>query len=59
MKLFLTFLSDERGASAAEYALILGIIAASIITSGMKLGKSISNADFAVSNALANAVSAS
>ena len=39
-----TFLNDESGASAAEYALILAIIAAGIIGAMLFLGNSISTA---------------
>jgi pilus assembly protein Flp/PilA len=38
-----TFLNDESGASAAEYALILALIAAVIVTALGLLGNSIAN----------------
>ena len=38
------FLSDCRGASAAEYALLLSIVAASLAVSAVVLGESISGA---------------
>jgi Flp pilus assembly pilin Flp len=38
------FLSDCRGASAAEYALLLSIVAASLAMSAAVLGESISGA---------------
>jgi pilus assembly protein Flp/PilA len=39
-----SFLSDESGAAAAEYALILAIIGAGIATAAIALGNSISTA---------------
>ncbi|MXP41622.1 Flp family type IVb pilin [Altererythrobacter soli] len=45
MKTFLkTFLADESGASAAEYALILVVIGVAIITGGLALGDAIGSA---------------
>jgi pilus assembly protein Flp/PilA len=45
MKNFLkTFLRDESGASAAEYALILVIVGIGIVTAGLALSGSISDA---------------
>jgi pilus assembly protein Flp/PilA len=41
---FVEFMSDESGASAAEYALILALIAAAIIASISVLGNSIAGA---------------
>ncbi|MGQ7829466.1 Flp family type IVb pilin [Altererythrobacter sp. Z27] len=38
-----TFLRDESGASAAEYALILAIIGAAIVTGALALGGAIGN----------------
>ena len=49
----LAFISEEDGASAAEYALILAIIGASIAAAMLFLGQSISSA---VNNA-ANCIS--
>jgi pilus assembly protein Flp/PilA len=43
MRLFLSLLADRRGASAAEYAMILGIVGAGIAVAAMGLGGSISN----------------
>lgn len=57
MQSLVNFLKDESGASAAEYALILSLIAASLISSSVKLGTSISNVDFKVANAISGAVS--
>ena len=49
-----TFLRDESGASAAEYALILAIVGAGIAVAAFSLGESvttsISNAATAVDN---------
>jgi pilus assembly protein Flp/PilA len=45
MKTFIkSFLADESGASAAEYALILVVIGVAIITGGLYLGSSIGQA---------------
>ena len=44
MKLFTSFLRDESGASAAEYALILAIVGAGIAGAAVTLGGSISTA---------------
>ena len=45
MKTFLkSFLADESGASAAEYALILVVVGVAIITGGLALGNSIGSA---------------
>lgn len=40
-KLFKLFLRDERGAAAAEYALILAVIGGGIITAATLLGNNI------------------
>ena len=39
-----SYLSDESGAAAAEYALILAIVGAGIATAAIALGSSISTA---------------
>lgn len=45
MKDFLnTFLRDESGASAAEYALILAIVGAAIVGGAILLGQAVGNA---------------
>ena len=44
MSKIITFLSDESGASAAEYALLLAIIGAGIAVAAFSLGGTISNA---------------
>ena len=44
MKTFINMLRDEAGASAAEYALILAIIGATIAVAAIALGGSISGA---------------
>ena len=41
---FKTFIQDENGASAAEYALILAIVGAGIATAATTLGTSIGTA---------------
>ena len=42
-KFFTTFLNDESGASAAEYALILAIVGSAIAVAAITLGTVISN----------------
>jgi pilus assembly protein Flp/PilA len=44
MKTFISLLTDDSGASAAEYALILAIIGGAIALAAVALGGSISNA---------------
>ena len=44
MKTFINMLKDESGASAAEYALILAIVGATIAVAAVLLGGTISNA---------------
>ena len=44
MKTFINMLREEAGASAAEYALILAIVGATIAVAAVLLGGSISNA---------------
>lgn len=44
MTKFVSFLKEEAGASAAEYALILAIVGAGIALAAITLGGSISNA---------------
>jgi pilus assembly protein Flp/PilA len=46
------YLTDETGASAAEYGLILALIAVAIIASLTTLGGKINNATNSVSSAL-------
>ena len=48
MRNFMSFIKDESGASAAEYALILAIVGAGIALAAYTLGKNISNAMGAV-----------
>jgi pilus assembly protein Flp/PilA len=43
MRLVSKFMSDESGASAAEYALLLALIAVVIIAGAQALGVNISN----------------
>ena len=57
MQRVVKFLEEESGASAAEYALILSLIAVSLISSSVKLGTTISSVDFKVANAISGAVS--
>lgn len=44
MSKFFAFLTEESGASAAEYALILAIVGAGIAVASIALGTSISTA---------------
>ena len=44
MKTFIKMLSDESGASAAEYALILAIVGTAIAAAAITLGGTIANA---------------
>nr|WP_298897283.1 Flp family type IVb pilin [uncultured Altererythrobacter sp.] len=50
-----TFIRDESGASAAEYALILAIVGAGIALAAFTLGGSISNAMTSASTCIDNA----
>ena len=50
----LAYLGDEDGASAAEYALILAIIGASIAAAMLFLGNSISGAVNIAANCISN-----
>ena len=59
MRAVSTFLNDESGASAAEYALILAIIAAGIIGAMLFLGNSISTAVNNAGTVIKNAAPAS
>jgi pilus assembly protein Flp/PilA len=42
MRLLVTMVRDQSGASAAEYALILGIVGAAIAVAAMTLGETVS-----------------
>ena len=44
LKIVNSFLADESGASAAEYALILAIVGSAIAVAAVTLGNSIGNA---------------
>lgn len=44
MSKFMSYLKEENGASAAEYALILAIIGAAIAVAALTLGSAISTA---------------
>lgn len=56
---FVEYMNDESGASAAEYALILALIAAVIIGALTVLGGSINNALNKVTTGINNGVTAS
>ena len=52
MKTFINMLKDDSGASAAEYALILAIVGATIAVAAVLLGGTISNAMKRASNCI-------
>ena len=54
MKLLMTYLADENGASAAEYALLLAIIGAGIAVAAFALGGNISNSINKASNCISS-----
>ena len=55
LKFVKTFVSDESGASAAEYALILAIVGTGIAVAAVALGTSISGAMDRAGNCIENA----
>jgi len=57
MKTFIKMLRDDRGASAAEYALILAIIGAVIAIAALGLSNAIGNAMNDASNCIATPTS--
>jgi pilus assembly protein Flp/PilA len=57
MSKFLSYLRDENGASAAEYALILAIIGAILVLAMFLLGGAINTAINKTANCLTNASS--
>ena len=58
MKTFITLLRDDRGASAAEYALILAIIGAVIAIAALGLSNAIGNAMDDTASCISNPTSA-
>ena len=56
MTIIKKLLKADRGASAAEYALILAIVGTGIAVAAFTLGGSISNAMNKASNCIANSV---
>ena len=54
MKTFIKMLRDDRGASAAEYALILAIIGAVIAIAALSLSTAIGNAMNTTANCIDN-----
>lgn len=54
MSKIVSYLNDENGASAAEYALILAIVGAGIAAAVFFLGGTISNAVGKAGNCIAN-----
>jgi pilus assembly protein Flp/PilA len=54
MKTFINMLRDDRGASAAEYALILAIIGAVIALAALGLADAIGNAMNQTANCIEN-----
>jgi len=57
MKTFINMLRDDRGASAAEYALILAIIGAVIAIAALTLSQAIGNAMNNTASCINNPVS--
>ena len=53
MTKLMSYVRDENGASAAEYALILAIVGAAIAAAAIFLGGTISNAVDAAGNCIA------
>ncbi len=58
-KFFRSFSRDERGAAAAEYALLLAIIAAGMALAAGTLGSAISNALDNASNCISEGLNCS
>jgi pilus assembly protein Flp/PilA len=54
MRNVLSYLNDENGASAAEYALILAIVGTAIAAAMLTLGNSIHNAIINASTCISN-----
>ena len=54
LKQIKTFIKDENGASAIEYALVAALIAIAIITAARTLGTSVSGTFNTISTNLAN-----
>lgn len=57
MKTFINMLRDDRGASAAEYALILAIIGAVIAIAALTLSQAIGNAMNDTASCISNPIS--
>jgi pilus assembly protein Flp/PilA len=57
MRNFINMLRDKRGASAAEYALILAIIGAAIAVAALALSGAIANEMNETASCIANATS--
>jgi pilus assembly protein Flp/PilA len=57
MSKFVAFMNDESGATAAEYGLIIALIAAVIVTTVGTLGGQINTAFTALTTAMAAAAS--
>ena len=54
MKILLNLLSDDSGASAAEYALILAIVGSAIALAAIGLGGAVSNSMNRAKNCISN-----
>ncbi|WP_176590870.1 Flp family type IVb pilin [Sphingobium sp. EM0848] len=54
VKFFRSFMKDESGASAAEYALILAIVGTGIAAAAVTLGGNISSAMNAAGNCISS-----
>ncbi len=59
LQFFRGFSRDERGAAAAEYALLLAIVAAGMAIAAVTLGSAISNAMDNMSNCMNEGLSCS
>ncbi len=57
MELIKRFAVEEEGADAAEYALVIGLVALAIVAGAFALGKNLGNAFNNVSNCVGKATS--
>ena len=58
MRTFINMMTDQSGASAAEYALILAIVGGAIALAAITLGKTIGNSLKTASNCISKGSSA-
>jgi pilus assembly protein Flp/PilA len=59
MAKIISFLKDESGASAAEYALILAIVGLGVVASARALGSAIGGSMHKAANCVSNSASCS